>query len=381
MLNSRLTNFTKLISFLCFGLALLMSQNLNADTQHEAVFYSTAAHWDESNQEWVIPIRGYIYHKKVRSPIGWIASWLGSIYAWVERREDLQEIETGEIDPDDPDGVADITLMKERSRPFLLKGKRDHEMQLTLGDRAWLLDPSNEHGHVHTTLRLGPETLPKPLDKIESIFYEIRFSEDSNTKYQGKVYLIPPMGISVVSDIDDTIKYSEVLDREELLENTLLYPFSSIQGMAEWYQSLERCGAAFHYVSKSPWQLYSPLTEFVEKEDFPPGSFYLRNQKTVGLKALWKTKGPSKKDYIRELLVRYPARKFIFVGDSTQKDPAIYADLAKEFPDQIRHIFIRKVKHAGAYITESLKIFTDLDKSLWTLFTDPEQLDAYVCEV
>lgn len=357
----------------CIGI-MLMSQGVHADTDHGALFYSTSAHWDKSRNEWVVPIRGYVYSKKLRSPVGWIASWLGDIYAWFERREDLQEIDAGEIDLDDPDGIADISLIRERAKPFLLKGKGDYEMLLTLGDRTWLLEPTNEHGYIHTTLRLGLETLPKPANKIGSIFFEVRFSEDSNIKYTGKVYLVPASGLSVISDIDDTIKYSEVLDREELLENTLLYPFSPIQGMAEWYQSLERCGAAFHYVSKSPWQLYSPLAEFIEEEGFPPGSFYLRNQKTIGLKALWKTKGPSKKDYIRELLQRYPGRKFILVGDSTQQDPAIYADLAKEFPNQIHHIFIRKVKHTDAYLTESLNVLTSLDKSIWTVFTDPVEL-------
>jgi hypothetical protein len=359
---------------------LLMSQGAQADeADYSAVFYSTSAHWDESQKEWVVPIRGYVYSKKIRSPIAWIFSWIGNSYAWLEKREDLQEIEVGESDSDDLEGIADSALLRERLRPFLLKGKGKHKMLLSLGDRHWLLDPSNKYGYISMTLRLGFNDVPAPSDKIERIFYEVSSLEKSKEIYKGTIYLVPPQGTSVVSDIDDTIKYSEVLDREELLENTLLYSYSSIKGMADWYQVFEKCGAAFHYVSKSPWQLYAPLTSFVEKEGFPPGSFYLRSQKTISLSTLLKTKGPSKKDFIRELLQRFPKRQFILVGDSTQKDPEIYADLAKEFPGQITHIYIRDVKRGDVYSTEFLQVFANLEKSLWTVFKDPNELTREGC--
>ncbi len=36
-------------------------------------------------------------------------------------------------------------------------------------------------------------------------------------------------------------------------------------------------GAAFHYVSGSPWQLYRFITGFLDENGFPPGSAHLKN--------------------------------------------------------------------------------------------------------
>ena len=42
---------------------------------------------------------------------------------------------------------------------------------------------------------------------------------------------VPPKGVSVISDIDDTIKVTEVLDRRRMLYNTFLREFKDVTGM------------------------------------------------------------------------------------------------------------------------------------------------------
>jgi phosphatidate phosphatase APP1 len=44
------------------------------------------------------------------------------------------------------------------------------------------------------------------------------------------------------------------------------------------------------------------------------------------------------------LLEFYPNRDFILIGDSGQRDPALYSRLALEFPGRIEAIFIRKIR-------------------------------------
>jgi len=86
----------------------------------------------------------------------------------------------------------------------------------------------------------------------------------------GAVYLLSPTGLSVISDIDDTIKVSEVGDREALLRNTFLKPYNPLPGMAEVYAGwATNSGASFQYVTASPWQLYPDLTAFMRSNEFP----------------------------------------------------------------------------------------------------------------
>ena len=95
-------------------------------------------------------------------------------------------------------------------------------------------------------------------------------------RFEGQVQLLGRTGISIVSDIDDTIKISEVPVRKELLANTFLRDFKAVPGMSEAYRQWVAAGASLHYVSASPWQLYSALSEFMEQQKFPKGSFHLR---------------------------------------------------------------------------------------------------------
>jgi phosphatidate phosphatase APP1 len=46
---------------------------------------------------------------------------------------------------------------------------------------------------------------------------------------------------------------------------------------------------------------------------------------------------------ISEIMQRFPERKFILVGDSGEKDPEVYREIKKKFPNQVQEIKIRDV--------------------------------------
>ena len=46
---------------------------------------------------------------------------------------------------------------------------------------------------------------------------------------------------------------------------------------------LDRAGAAFHYVSSSPWQLQPELQSFAEEYKFPAASYHLKTVRLNGL--------------------------------------------------------------------------------------------------
>ncbi|KAG2175520.1 hypothetical protein INT43_001167 [Umbelopsis isabellina] len=170
-------------------------------------------------------------------------------------------------------------------------------------------------------------------------------SECSETCY-GLVNLLEPTGISVVSDIDDTIKDTQVLaGAKTVLRNTFFKAARPVDGMANTYKSLYDQGLDFHYVSNSPFQLVSMLKDFLHENNFPLGSFHLRMSGNP-FSRLTETPGQAKRESVLQILKDFPERKFIFIGDSGEIDLEIYARIAREYPGRVIKIFIRDVTTA-----------------------------------
>jgi phosphatidate phosphatase APP1 len=159
-----------------------------------------------------------------------------------------------------------------------------------------------------------------------------------------------------------------------LVRNTFCRPFQPVPGMAALYQSWTLShGAAFHYVSASPWQLYLPLAALVCSNGFPAGTFHLKQfrVKDDTFFDLFQSPETFKLGAIEPLLARFPRRQFVLVGDSGEQDPEIYADLARRHPAQIRRIHIRDVTGEPADAARYLETFRGLPPALWRVCSQP----------
>jgi phosphatidate phosphatase APP1 len=192
----------------------------------------------------------------------------------------------------------------------------------------------------------------------------------------GQAYLIPPTGLSVISDIDDTLKHSHVACKQTLLANTFLRPFETIPGMAGIFRDWWAEGAAFHYVSSSPWQLYEHLAEHLVSEGFPTGSFHLRHFRLRDhlLRRLLMLRRSGKLGVIRSLLKRFPRRRFLLVGDSGEHDPEIYGALARRYPQQVARILIRQLAGERDTLRRYARAFRGVDPARLKLFEDAGEL-------
>lgn len=196
-------------------------------------------------------------------------------------------------------------------------------------------------------------------------------------KFIGTCVALKPEGISVVSDIDDTIKVTHMHDRRAMLRNTFMRQFEPVPGMAALYQELAQSNrAVFHYVSATPWQLYEPLAEFIHTNGFPAGTFHLK-------KFSWRTQslleflaGPEthKLRVIGQLLEQFPHRQFILIGDSSERDPEIYGALARKYSSQIIGIWIRDVTGEPPEAERYQRAFEGLPTSMWEVFREAGQL-------
>ncbi len=194
--------------------------------------------------------------------------------------------------------------------------------------------------------------------------------------YTGQVKLVKPQGVSIISDIDDTIKISDVTDRKQLLYNTFYKDIKLVPGMAEKYQHWLQADGALHFVSSSPWQLYPVLTTAIEKAGFPVADYALKTFRfrDSSLLNLFVKSTETKPPQIKQILQRYPERTFILVGDSGEFDPEIYAKIKQQFPQQIKQILIRNVTNETADNLRFQALFKDAEPGTWQLFTTAKEI-------
>jgi phosphatidate phosphatase APP1 len=157
-----------------------------------------------------------------------------------------------------------------------------------------------------------------------------------------------------VSDIDDTIKVTEVpADKNVVLKNTFCRDFVSVKQLIERYRALEN--VTFHYVSGGPWQLYQPLSDFLASEGFPKGTFHLNyfpknflaeDTRALLVDSIAGSLGRTydhKVEQITQLMERFPGRDFILVGDSGEVDVEVYLRMKQLFGPRVKEIWIRDV--------------------------------------
>ncbi|HSA89873.1 MAG TPA: phosphatase domain-containing protein [Burkholderiales bacterium] len=152
----------------------------------------------------------------------------------------------------------------------------------------------------------------------------------------------PRARFGVISDIDDTIVASHVGSKLKMILTAVLSnartrkPFP---GVAAFYRALHAGVNPFFYVSKSPWNLYAPLLEYLEIQRLPLGPLLLRD---FGLRP----EKEHKRKAIGEILATYPKLRFILIGDSGEQDPEVYSAVVHRHPERIRAIYIRSVNQA-----------------------------------
>jgi hypothetical protein len=308
--------------------------------------------------------------------------WLLHIRGWVfEPVEDsaLRGLLTGSIAAyaDIPEQGEARALFDRRMAWFLVDNERGKVLHLRLGDQRLTLAPTQANGHtVNRRLPLAACPLPDPGPQGCSGWVELRLAPEHRRTLTGRLRLIPREGLSVISDIDDTIKVSHVADARRMLRSALLEPFRPVPGMSELYHRWQARGALFHYLSSSPWQLYAPLSEFVAAEGFPEGIYHLMQYrlKDETLLNLFRSSYEKKLPVLERLLNDFPGHRFILVGDSGEQDPEVYAELARTHPAQVKAIHIRAVQGSDLSAERWHKAFRGLDPGLWRVFADPEEI-------
>jgi phosphatidate phosphatase APP1 len=164
-----------------------------------------------------------------------------------------------------------------------------------------------------------------------------------------EVIVTDSQGISVISDIDDTIKHSAISSgAREIFRNAFIRELEdlTIDGVREWYCAMAEMGVKFHYVSNSPWQLYPVISKYFALAGLPPGSFHLKQYSGM-LQGIFEPVAERKKATLDKIARDFPERNFILIGDSGEADLEVYTDFVLENPGRVAAVFIRDVTTSG----------------------------------
>lgn len=271
-----------------------------------------------------------------------------------------------------PSGSDQDLIFQKRAAMFLVDSESRKDIQVTIGTGVFDLPQTGSDGLLDGTPDVPAFSLPG--DPPRWVRFAVATPSGDDRRFEGEIQLIRPGGPGVISDIDDTIKVTVVRDKKQMLQNTFLKPFVAVPGMSEMYTRWAGEGAVFHYVSGSPWHLYPSLAEFLDQAGFPAGGFHLRNIWKSNSWALEITSPPEshKIPIIKGILEAQPGRMFIMVGDSGEKDPEVYGEIARLYPTRIRHIYIRKAPLSDESAERYEAAFKDLPRSLWSVFAEPD---------
>jgi phosphatidate phosphatase APP1 len=276
-------------------------------------------------------------------------------------------------------------LFEERCMHFMVDQQRGKVVTVKIGNDVYNAGATDSNGHTERAQCL-PLQMFNPIvaearggKEDSAVWFDVSTSARTNPSrvFTARTRFIPYEGVSVVTDIDDTIKISQVSDKKILLENTFIKPYKDVPGMAQLYRTWSERGAEFHYLSASPWQLYTPISGFLKSAGFPDGVYKMKIFGfPVNFTALFDQPEKIKTPYLTMVLKDFPGRKFIFVGDSGEKDPEIYGAAARANPGRGIRVFIRNVTGETRDSARMKEAFKGIPDDAWTLFTDASELKS-----
>jgi len=123
------------------------------------------------------------------------------------------------------------TFNQDRLRPFMVEDNKNEIIHIMIGTKHNYTTKTDREGQFRSSFIIpnkDVQAIKQSLQNDEIITYKA--IGDNGDMSEGKIHLLERHGLCVVSDIDDTIKISEVIDKIRLVANTFIHKFRVVQG-------------------------------------------------------------------------------------------------------------------------------------------------------
>lgn len=222
-------------------------------------------------------------------------------------------------------------------------------VRASLGGRTW---ETTSDGEGYFVLDVEP---PEPVDagwhEVEVELVESVGRPACPTARAQVLVPSPDAEFGIISDVDDTVirtRSTDLLRELQIVFGKSAEGRAAVPGIPAFYRALargadDRGNNPVFYVSKSGWNLYDLLEEFMRLNDIPAGPLFLSDLRLV--------EGPSevmgsarhKWESIDLLMRVYPELSFVLVGDSGMHDPELYREVVQRHPGRVRAVYIHDV--------------------------------------
>lgn len=142
-------------------------------------------------------------------------------------------------------------------------------------------------------------------------------------------------GITIISDLDDTIKITHVGDNSDTVLNSI-FREKLFAGTSPFFQELISPNQNFYIVSGSPKFLKSRIEDVLEDNHMPKAEIILKSRDD----------GATNEYKIRNIkkIINSTQGNFILLGDDTEYDPQVLLTIKNEFPERVIGTYIRSIR-------------------------------------
>lgn len=242
--------------------------------------------------------------------------------------------------------------------------------------------PTSLEGDFHEMVRLPTDGNPdlssgEGLTAIQQLAYRVQSDLtpgnetdlDPANSVAAPVYLVPPTGLTFISDIDDVLRVAKMWRTGDTIFETVANVMRPWLNMPDVFQGWARRwpSAHFHYVSTTLEQNTPRYLEMLMRW-YPRGSVSTRPTDIITGSREWG---------VLTALQSFPNRRFVLVGDTTNEDAMEwYPKLERMFPYRVSCILIRDTATTEPTddIPYSLEAFKNVPRDKFMLFKTPDDL-------
>jgi phosphatidate phosphatase APP1 len=228
--------------------------------------------------------------------------------------------------------------------------------------RGWRQFVSPSLAGVRVTVELGEET--QVVTSMRKGYIDVRLRADlapgwttarlavgDGDAVDAPVRIVgPDSRLGVISDVDDTVIVTMLPRPIVALRNALIarsVQRRPVPGMVQLYREIvgTQPDVFMVYLSTGSWQTATTLRSFLERHDYPPGPLLLSHWGPTD-EGWFRSGQRHKRDQIRRLFSELPQLRWLLVGDDSQHDPSLYAEMAASDPGKVLGIAIRQLSVA-----------------------------------